>query len=169
MSWFLGSVLGNVTFVFKSVSRGRFSPRKILMVVLTLATSGSALGQTVTTTSLTVTSGGNGVSTISAGTMITLAASVVAGSSAVTRGQVNFCDGAAYCTDIHLLGTAQLNNAGQAQLNLRPGAGGYSYRAIFAGTATTATPYAGSTSNTATLTVTGAGMIPTLTTISQSG
>jgi hypothetical protein len=167
MSWSLGSVFGHRIRILKSLSRSPFSPLKILVIVVTLATSGSALGQTVTTTSLTVSSAGNRVNTISAGTMITLTVSVVAGSSAVTHGQVNFCDGTAYCTDIHLLGTAQLSSAGQAQLSLRPAAGSYSYRAIFAGTATTAAPYAGSTSNTATLTVTG--IVPTLTTITQSG
>src|SRR6266699_2077146 len=103
MSWSLGSVFGHLMLIFKSLSRSRFSPLKILVIVVTLATSGSALGQTVTTTSLTVSSGGNRVNTISPGTMITLTVSVVAGSSGVTQGQVNFCDGTAYCTDIHLL------------------------------------------------------------------
>lgn len=115
MSSCLGSVFGHSIFIFKSLFRRRSSRLKILMTVVTLATSGSATGQTVTTTSLTVSSGGNPVKTISAGTMITLTVSVVAGSSAVRQGQVSFCDGTAYCTDIHLLGTAQLSSAGQAQ------------------------------------------------------
>jgi hypothetical protein len=50
-------------------------------------------------------------------------------------GQVNFCDAtAASCTDIHLLGTAQLTSAGTAVLRFRPGPGSHSYKAVFLGT-----------------------------------
>jgi trimeric autotransporter adhesin len=133
-----------------------------------LATCVSASGQTATTTSLTVTSGGNPVSSVTAGSMITLSASVTAGSTAVKQGQVNFCDATAvYCTDIDLLGAAQLNSSGKAQLHLRPGAGSFSYKAIFLGTSKTAVPYAGSVSSSSSLTVTG--QFPTATIITQSG
>jgi hypothetical protein len=67
--------------------------------------------------------------------VVTLTATVQAGGTALTPGQVNFCDATAtYCTDIHLLGTALLTNAGTAVLRFRPGPGNHSYRAVFLGT-----------------------------------
>ncbi|MGC2767583.1 MAG: VCBS repeat-containing protein, partial [Candidatus Acidiferrum sp.] len=67
--------------------------------------------------------------------MITLIATVQVGATALTLGQVNFCDAAAAsCTDIHLLGTAQLTSAGTAILRFRPGSGSHSYKAVFLGT-----------------------------------
>jgi hypothetical protein len=133
-----------------------------------VAVHASALGQTATTTSLVVTSGGNSVSSVSAGSMITLTASVTTGANSIKQGQVNFCDAtAAFCTDVHLLGTAQLNSSGKAQLNLRPGAGSYSYKVIFPGTPKTTVPYAASVSNSSSLVVTG--LASTATTIMQSG
>jgi hypothetical protein len=62
-----------------------------------------------TITTLSVISGGNAVTTVAPGSVVTLTATVMAGSTPVTPGQVNFCDATAkFCTDIHLLGTAQL-------------------------------------------------------------
>jgi sugar lactone lactonase YvrE len=85
-----------------------------------------------TTTALKVTSGGAPVSSVSPGTVVTLTATVAAGASPVTAGQVNFCDASAsYCTDIHLLGTVALNSAGTAALKFVPGAGAHSYKAEF--------------------------------------
>jgi hypothetical protein len=67
--------------------------------------------------------------------VVTLTAIVDAGATALTLGQVNFCDAAsASCTDIHLLGTAQLTSAGTAILRFRPGPGSHSYKAVFLGT-----------------------------------
>src|ERR1700723_4462649 len=87
-----------------------------------------------TATTLSHTSCGNAVSSISGGTVFTLTATVQAGATALTLGQVNFCDDtAASCTDIHLLGTAQLTSAG-AVLRIRPSPGNHSYKAIFLGT-----------------------------------
>jgi hypothetical protein len=86
----------------------------------------------------------------------------------VKQGQVSFCDATApHCTDIHLLGTTQLNSSGQAQFHLRPGAGSYSYKAEFLGTPKATVPYAGSASSAAALNVTG--LFPTVATIGQSG
>src|SRR5579863_1981306 len=71
-----------------------------------------ASSPSTTTTTLAVTSGGSAVTTVTSGSVVTLTATVMTGSTAVTVGQVNFCDAAAaYCTDIHLLGTAQLTKA----------------------------------------------------------
>lgn len=131
--------------------------------------SGNALGQTksATTTALTVTSGGTAVTSVSAGSIVTLTATVNAGAASVTPGQVSFCDAsAAYCTDIHVLGTAQLTSAGTATLRFRPGLGSHSYKAVFLGTNT----YAGSASGSSTLAVTGTpGVTATASTIAESG
>jgi hypothetical protein len=100
--------------------------------------------------------------------MVTLTATVTVGSSAVTVGQVSFCDASVtYCTDIHLIGTAQLTSAGTAVFRLHPGIGSRSYKAVFAGTPNGTLSTASSTSNPFALTVTGT--FPTITAISQSG
>jgi hypothetical protein len=57
----------------------------------------------------------------------------MAGGTPVTPGQVNFCDATAkFCTDVHLLGTAQLTANGTATLKFRPGVGSRSYKAVLA-------------------------------------
>ena len=86
-----------------------------------------------TITTLSVISGGNAVRTVAAGSVVTLTATVMAGSTPVTPGQVNFCDATAkFCTDIHLLGIAQLTANGTATLKFRPGVGSHSYKAVLA-------------------------------------
>jgi trimeric autotransporter adhesin len=86
-----------------------------------------------TITTLSVTSGGNAVTTVAQGSVVTLTATVMAGSIPVTPGQVNFCDATAkFCTDIHRLGTAQLTANGTATLKFRPGVGSYSYKVVLA-------------------------------------
>lgn len=101
-----------------------------------------ASAQTTTTTTLTVSSGGIPVSTVASGSLITLKASVATTATTpapVTPGQVNFCNAlAAHCTDINLLGTAQLLANGTATLKFFPGIGTYSYKAVFVGTTTNA-------------------------------
>jgi hypothetical protein len=91
-------------------------------------------GQTrATTTSLAITSGGGPVSSVASGTAVTLAATVMAGSSPLTAGQVNFCDASANdCLDIHLIGSASLTGSGTASFKFTPGPGSHSYKAIFA-------------------------------------
>jgi len=139
-----------------------------LFLWVPIATCLSAFAQTATTTSLTLTSGGNSVTSINVGTMIILTASVSTGSTVIKQGQVNFCDATVtYCTDIHLLGTAQLTSSGHAQLHLRPATGSYSYKAVFLGTPKTTIPYTASASTADNLTVTG--KVATATTIAQSG
>src|ERR1700722_341044 len=86
-----------------------------------------------TITTLSVTSGGNAVTRVAPGSVVTLTATVMAGSTPVTPGQVNFCDATAkFCTDIHLLGTAQLTANGMATMKFRPGVGSHSYKAVLA-------------------------------------
>jgi trimeric autotransporter adhesin len=117
-----------------------------------------------TTTTLSVTSAGNTVTTVASETVVTLTATVMTGSTPVSPGQITFCDAAAKsCTDIHLLGTAQLTSAGTATLRFRPGIGGHSYQAVFVGT----NANAASSSAASTLTVTGT--YPTMTSIVSSG
>ena len=45
-----------------------------------------------TTTTLAVTSGGGAVTTVASGSVVTLTATVMAGTAPVTIGQVKFCD-----------------------------------------------------------------------------
>ena len=131
----------------------------LLLAGLPAGASGSA-----TTTKLVATSGGLPVSTVSSGSVVTLTATVTVGSTAVTAGQVDFCDAtAAHCTDIHLLGTAQLTKTGTASFKFRPGGGSHSYKAVFVGTTNNATSVSGGVS----LGVTGA--TPTATVLAQSG
>ncbi len=118
-----------------------------------------------TATTLAITSGGNGVTTVAQGSTITLTATVASGGAPVSAGQVKFCDATApLCTDIHLLGTAQLLSTGAAVLKFVPGLGTHSYKAVFRGTVNNA----GSSSSPSALTVSGTS--PTNTTIvTQSG
>jgi trimeric autotransporter adhesin len=122
-----------------------------------------------TITTLSVTSGGNAVTTVAQGSVVTLTAIVMAGSAPVTPGQVNFCDATAkFCTDIHLLGTAQLTANGTATLKFRPGVGSHSYKAVLAEPA----GLGPSASTASSLTVTasqGTGQLATTTYLEASG
>jgi hypothetical protein len=134
----------------------------LLIALVTLLSSSSpacrAAGA-VTTTMLTMSSAGQSITSggsLAAGEQLTLTATVASGATKVTVGQVSFCDAAApSCSDIHLLGTAQLTSAGTAVLNVSPAIGSHSYNAVFAATPHASTVYAGSTSSTITFTVTG--------------
>ncbi|MDR3746514.1 MAG: FG-GAP-like repeat-containing protein [Acidobacteriaceae bacterium] len=119
---------------------------------------------TATTTALTITASGAPVTSVSAGSTVTLIATAVVGSTPLTAGRVNFCDATAtYCEDNHLLGTAQLTNTGTATLKFIPGIGSHSYKAVFTGTNSSVT----SSSSPSALAVTGA--ITPSTTITQNG
>ena len=150
-----------------TVARRSLLLLKIALIMCTAAISSSAFASTATTTSLAVTSGGVAVTSVKAGSVVTLTATVAAGSTKVTQGQVNFCDATApHCTDIHLLATAQLTSSGTASYNFRPGIGKHSYKAVFVGT----NSYASSTSSVASLKVTGTiPKLATATTIDQTG
>ena len=85
-----------------------------------------------TATVLTVTSGGSAVTSIAAGTAVTLTAQVIVGATPVTSGRVNFCDATApQCSDIHILGTVLVNGSGIANFKFVPGSGAHSYQAQF--------------------------------------
>jgi sugar lactone lactonase YvrE len=123
--------------------------------------------KTATAITLTVTSEGIPESSVASGTVVTLTAKVTTGATPVTPGLVNFCDAtAAYCEDIHIVGTAQLTSAGTAAIKFRPGIGSHSYKAVFVGTNT----YATSASGASALAVTGAiAPLATAATINQTG
>jgi hypothetical protein len=117
-----------------------------------------------TSTTLAVTSGGAAVSTVASPSIVTLTAVVSAGSTAVTTGQVNFCNAAwTYCGDSHLLGSAQLTSAGTATLKIVPGMGSHSYNAVFLGT--NASDWSSSSASVLKVTASNA----STTTIAQSG
>lgn len=136
---------------------------KLFVVIGLVTLSGASASRAIaagaaTTTTLAISSSGETVTSVSSGSVVTLTATVVAGSAKVTTGQVNFCDASvSYCTDIHLLGTAQLTSAGTATLAFRPGLGSHTYKAVFAGT----TADAGSASAAGSLAVTGGAVTTT--------
>ena len=110
---------------------------RIALLVASIAIAIPASAQTATTTTLAVTSGGSAATSVSSGTVVTLTATVMAASTPVTPGQVEFCDASvSYCTDIHQLGMAQLTASGKAVFKFRPGGGSHTYKAIFLGTKT---------------------------------
>ena len=118
------------------------------------------------TTQLSVKAGGAAASSVAAGTVVTLTASVTAHSAPVTTGQITFCDNAAgSCSFLHVLGKAQLTSSGLAVFSYVPGIGSHSYSAVFAPTTFVQT----STSSAATLTVTGTPVYATTTAIAQAG
>ena len=120
-----------------------------------------------TTTTLAVTAAGSPVTTTTAGSVVTLTATVKAGSAGVSTGLVNFCDASGVaCSDIHLLGAAQLTSGGTATFKFKPGLGEHSYKAVFAGTKSNAT----SSSAVSELTVSASGVgSPSIMSISQGG
>ena len=138
-----------------------------VLLVFAGVTCAVAQSKAATATSFTVTSGGSSVSSVPAGTVVALSATVSSGATSVTLGVISFCESSAKsCTGIHLLGTIQLNSAGKAVLKMRPGIGSHSYKAVFAGT----NSYSGSSSSVLALTVTGTiPPVATTTSISQTG
>jgi Bacterial Ig-like domain (group 3)/FG-GAP-like repeat/Chitobiase/beta-hexosaminidase C-terminal domain len=145
----------------------RIATGSLLLAIAVAGKSSVAQTRPATATTMTVTNSSGAGTTVASGTEVTLSAAVTAGSTHLTTGQVEFCDAlAAHCTDIHLLGLAQLTSAGTATLKFRPGVGSHSYKAVFPGT----NAYAGSASGVSALTVTGTpGPTATATTIAESG
>lgn len=131
----------------------------LLALIVTLPYKAVAVPAAPTSTSLVVASGANSLSsgaTIPSGTVVTFVVSVSSGATKLTTGQVKLCDAAAaHCTDIHQFGMAQLTSAGRARFRFVPGIGSHSYKAVFAGTPGGTTAYAGSSSPSVILTVTG--------------
>src|ERR1700744_3205151 len=135
----------------------------ISLLMLFTATTLEARAAIQSTTTLAISS-----TTVTSGSAVTLTATVKTNTAAVTIGQVKFCDAmAASCTDIHLLGTAQLTGAGTASIKLVPSVGSHSYIAIFVGTPNGTVRTTGSTSAATALSVTG--VLPSVTALVASG
>ncbi len=150
--------VSSVAFDFARSKQGFSGIYILLAALLASPTIYAAPASATTATTLALSA-----SQVAQGTAVTLTAAVAA-SAPVKIGQVNFCDAAAtYCTDIHLLGTAQLTSAGSAVLTFVPGIGTHNYKAVFTGTNNTAA----STSSETVLDVTGD--FATAATITSSG
>ena len=140
----------------------------MLLAVLVVWIAPTEAQLTSTTTKLTLSSAGNAVSTVTAGTKVTLTATASAGSTPATVGLVTFCDAAATdCTAFHRIGAAQLTSSGSAVINVVPSPGTHSYKAVFAGTPNGTAKLAGSTSSASTLTVNAS--LPTTTAMAVTG
>lgn len=130
----------------------------------TVAVASQSASAATTSTTLSIRSDGETVSTVQAGRTVTLTAAVKASGAAVKAGTVNFCNlDQKNCTGNRLLGTAQLTKSGQATLTLIPGIGSHSYTAVFLGNGADAS----STSSSKALKV--AGNYATTTTVSPGG
>lgn len=163
-----------VLVVFQRMFLQGTQPAKSIMLCLSAVavlngswTNAFAITRPRTTVTLAVTSGGSAVTSVPTGSIVTLTATVAAGPLPVTTGQVNFCDASVNnCTDVHLLGTAQVTSAGTAALMIRPGIGTHSYKAVFSPN----NGYIGSSSSVSTLVVTGTtATLASTTTITEAG
>lgn len=133
------------------------------MLLILLAAPAMWAQPSPTTTTLTLSS-----SSVTTGTAVTVRATVISGGTAVTSGQVVFCNASAtYCEGAAILGSAWImasgSAAGTASIHKIFGPGTYNIAAVFQGT----NPYAASTSSAASLTV--SGLLPSTTTISATG
>jgi hypothetical protein len=143
----------------------RLTAVSLSCVGMVLCGARETLAQTPSTTTLTITSAGKPVTTVPSGEVVTLTAAVKARGFPVVQGQVNFCDATvSYCTDIRLIGVAQLTASGTAVVKFRPGVGNHSYIAVFAGAPSDVASKSGKTP----LTVTHSGLYPTATTFTES-
>jgi hypothetical protein len=134
-------------------------------VNFTISSAGGG-GSTATTTAIAISSGGSATSSVASGSVVTLTATVLASGTAVTVGNVNFCNAAAAsCTGTNLIGSAQLTSGGTAAFKFIPAVGSHSYEAVFAGNGTDAA----SASPSSPLTVTTAGKATVTTTLAESG
>jgi Bacterial Ig-like domain (group 3)/FG-GAP-like repeat len=123
----------------------RTSPLSPLLALVPLAAmfccaqAAHAVAATTVTTLTLTSAGGVPVTTVPAGTAVILTATVKAGATALTAGQVFLCDASAYsCGYSYSLGSAQLTSAGSAKLAIIPAPGTHSYKAFFTGTASNA-------------------------------
>ena len=163
----LASGQHNITFQYQGDTN--FAASTSAVVTYTVP----QVGPKATTTTLKITVGGNAVTSVGVGTPVALTATVTANTCLLSGcvvpgpakpGQVNFCDATApHCTDIFLVGTAQVTANGTATLKFIPGIGSHVYRAVYVGNS----GFSASASPTAGLSVTGA--YPSLTVLTESG
>src|ERR1700730_17596801 len=76
-------------------SRAAIACLALAPLLCAFAELGFAQPNTATSTTLAISSGGNTVSSVAAGSVVTLTAHVAAGGAAVTPGQVDFCGASA--------------------------------------------------------------------------
>ncbi|AFL89390.1 FG-GAP repeat protein [Terriglobus roseus DSM 18391] len=152
------------------LARKVFSMPVALAVVAAACAAGSstiayAQSAVPTSTLLSVKSSGALVNRVPKQTSVQLVAQVQSSTAPLTTGQVRFCDASApRCTDLHLLGVAQLTPSGTATLSIVPGPGSRAYRAEFLGVVKQFQP---SVSSNEMLTVNG--KFPTKTTLVATG
>ena len=97
----------------------------LIWMLLCSATLRAWAAPWATTTSLTITSGGSAVTTVASGSVVTLTATVMAGTTPVTVGLVNLCDATAnYCTDTDIDAVAAAAHAAGVKVFLSLGGGG---------------------------------------------
>ena len=160
------SSLGVATLTLTTIPSGTNSLTAIYPGDTNFITSTGSLQFTVGTAN-TTTLAVSPSSSVTAGTIVTLTASVLAGATPVTLGTVNFCNATkSTCTGLGLVGTAQLTSAGTAVLKFVPGIGSHTYKAVSAGITGTSDP---SSSSAQPLTVTAAGKISSTTAITTVG
>ena len=88
-----------------------FARRHFALCALVCLMKSVAASATTTATTLTVTQAGSPVSTITAGSSVTLTATVLAGSTTVTPGVVNFCG--RHCRPLHRHSHSRFGSADQ--------------------------------------------------------
>ncbi|MEG9432544.1 Ig-like domain-containing protein [Terriglobus sp. ADX1] len=126
-----------------------YFPRLVFFIALVLVSHPQALSaQTATTTNLSLLSGGAPVTTVTAGTMVTMSATVTGGTSPITTGTIYFCDSVVKNCMIMPTATAQVVN-GSAIFKTVLATGSYSFTAMYV----PAAGFGASTSSAVTLTV----------------
>jgi hypothetical protein len=139
----------------------------LLLLLVGLGSASQAVAQqSATVTTLGVATANGIVNPIAVGTVVTLTASVSAGTTLVTPGTVSFCDIAltGNCAGVALVGRAQLTPSGTASIRLALSVGAHSLQARFVGTSA----YKTSTSTTSAVTVEGTSPYATATAISST-
>lgn len=158
--------LRNMSVHTKRIHRNLNSLKLTIALICVAGIPGwlAASAATASSVTLTASSGGTTVSSVTWGAVVTLTASVTASGGGLTPGTVYFCDSVAtVCQNSTALGTAQLTSSGTASMRFIPGIGEHQYKAVFQGT----TAVASGASANEPLTVTGQN--PSTTTIASSG
>jgi FG-GAP-like repeat/Bacterial Ig-like domain (group 3) len=136
-----------------------------LACLLILSPQAHAGLTSVTTTTLSFSS-----SSVTAGTAVTLTATVTGNPISPTNGQVIFCNaGAAHCDGAAVFGVAQVTSTNTAIIKLRLGVGTYSIKAVFEGTVAGGGGFTASTSAAQSVTVTAISSFVSATQIAASG
>jgi len=162
----MSSVICVLPAALPIIPPGSFLRRGLFFAGLTVSLMvPSQAAISATTTTLTVGPG----SSVSAGTVVTLQATVDAGGTAVTLGTVMFRDGTSVLGAAPLVGRGVMYAHGTANLKLTLGPGSHLITASYSGTSSEASQYAASASAAASVTVTLASPSSTSTVIASAG